>query len=140
MAYNGGFPVNYQPYYPQYQAYQPVQPQPMQQIQQQTQQQGMTPPTVHADIIQISSEQEGVNFPVAAGASQMMILKDESAIFVKTAFPNGQSTFVAYEKRPPKPAEKPVDFSLYVTREELEERLAALAPRKAKKETEVVEA
>lgn len=133
MAYNNGFPVSYTPYYQQFQPYQYQQPQPQQQAQQ-----TMTPPIVHADIVQVSSEQEGLNYPVAAGASQMMILKDESAIFVKTAFANGQSNMDVYVKRPPQPAEKPVDFSLYVTREELETRLAALStPKKtAKKETE----
>ena len=142
MAYNGGFPVTYPQMYPQYQnPY--IQPQFQQyQAQQQPQQQqaqGMTPPTVHADIIQIASEQEGMNFPVAAGASQMMILKDESAIMVKTAFANGQTTLAIYDKRPPAPAEKPIDLTLYVTREELESRLAALvapAKRQTKKEQE----
>ena len=134
MAYNNGFPVGYPQYYPQYQAYQPMQPQ---QIQQQP---GMTPPTVHADIYQVSGEQEAANFPVAAGASQMMVAKDDSAIFVKTAYPNGQSKLDVFVKRPPTPAPTPVDMTVYVTREELDERLAALvAPRRAKKE-EVVEA
>lgn len=141
MAYNNGFPVTYQQMYPQYQnPY--LQPQFQQyQAPQQQQAQTMTPPTVHADIIQIASEQEGTTFPVAAGASQMMITKDESTIMVKTAFANGQTTLTIYDKRPPSPAEKPVDLSAYVTREELESRLAALtAPkRQAKKEAEAVE-
>jgi hypothetical protein len=141
MAYNNGFPVTYQQMYPQFQnPY--LQPQFQQyQAPQQQQAQAMTPPTVHADIIQIASEQEGTTFPVAAGASQMMITKDESTIMVKTAFANGQTTLSIYDKRPPAPAEKPVDLSVYVTREELESRLAALtAPkRQAKKETEAAE-
>lgn len=128
MAFNNGFPLGYQQFYPQYQN--PYQAQQYQTAQQQ--QQSMTPPTVHADIIQIASEQEGTNFPVAAGASQMMILKDESKIMVKTAFVNGQTTLAIYDKRPPAPPEKPVDLAAYVTRDELEARLAALA----KKETE----
>ena len=132
MAYNNGFPVTYPQMYQQFQPYQMPQYQQPQQAAQ-----GMTPPTVHADIIQISSEAEGANFPVAAGASQMMILKDESAIFVKTAFANGQTTFAAYDKRPPKPAEKPIDISQYVTRDELEKRLEALSPRKQQKEEAV---
>lgn len=117
MAYNNGFPIGYPQMYPQYTYQQPVQ---------QIQQQGMTPPTVHADIVQVSSEAEAAAFPVAAGASQMMVAKDDSAIFVKTAYPNGQSTLDVFVKRPPAPAEKPVDLTAYVTREELEKRLAAL--------------
>lgn len=136
MAYNNGFPVTYPQYYPQYQTFQPIQPQSVQQ----TQQSGMTPPTVHADIYQVSSEQEAAIFPVAAGSSQMMITKDEKEIIVKTAYPNGQSTIDVYEKRPPAPVQKPVDMSAYVTREELDERLAALAPRKPKKDTEEIKA
>lgn len=137
MAYNNGFPVSYTPYYQQFQPYQV--PQYQQQQQQQQAPQAMTPPIVHADIVQVSSEQEATNYPVAAGASQMMVAKDDSMIFVKTAFANGQSSMDVYVKRPPKPVEPPVDFSLYVTREELESRLAAFsAPKKtAKKETEV---
>ena len=140
MAYNNGFPVTYPQYYPQYQPYQlPQYQQQVQPIQQQQTQQGMTPPTVHADIVQVSGEAEAANYPVAAGASQMMVAKDDSMIFVKTAFANGQSTLDVYVKRPPAAPEKPVDLSLYVTREELESRLAALsAPKRtAKKETEV---
>ena len=135
MAYNP-YPIGY-PYYQPYQI--PQYQQPVQQQVQPQQAQGMTPPTVHADIIQISSEQEGTNFPVAAGTSQMMILKDESAIMVKTAFANGQTTLAIYDKRPPAPAEKPIDLTLYVTREELETRLAAFsapAKRTTKKEQE----
>lgn len=130
MAYNNGFPVTYPQLFPQYPTYQPMQamqPQPVQQ-------QGMTPPTVHADIVQVSSEAEASAFPVAAGASQMMVAKDDSAIFVKTAYPNGQSTLDVFVKRPPEPAPKPVDLTAYVTREELEQRLAALSPRKTKRE------
>lgn len=143
MAYNNGFPVTYQQMYPQFQnPY--LQPQFQQyQAPQQQQAQTMTPPTVHADIIQIASEQEGTTFPVAAGASQMMITKDESTIMVKTAFANGQTTLAIYDKRPPAPAEKPFDPAKFVTREELEQRLAALsapAKRPAKNETEVPEA
>lgn len=126
MAYNYGFPVTYQQYYPQYQTQPQYQAQPQYQPPQQQQTQTMTPPIVHADIIQVSSEAEATNYPVAAGASQMMVAKDESAIYVKTAFANGQSSLNVYTKRPPAQPEKPVDLSVYVTREELETRLAAL--------------
>ena len=139
MAYNNGFPIGYQQFFPQYQPYQiqPVQNmQNMQTVQQQPQQAAMTPPIVHADIIQVSSETEAANYPVAAGASQMMVAKDDSAIFVKTAFANGQSSLDVFVKRPPAPPEKPVDLSVYVTREELENRLASLSVKRVKEDTE----
>lgn len=134
MAYNNGFPVTYPQIFTQYQ-------QPYPQYQQAAPQasSGMTPPTVHADIYQVGSEQEAANFPVAAGASQMMVAKDDSAIYVKTAYANGQSVLDVFVKRPPAPPEKPVDLTAYVTREELEQRLAALSPKRTRKE-EVSEA
>lgn len=138
--YNNGFPATYNPYF---QPYQYQMPQYQQQVQpaQNMQQQSMTPPTVHADIIQLSNEQEGVNYPVAAGTSQMMMTKDETVVMVKTAFANGQTNIVYFDKRPPAPPEKPVDLSVYVTRDELENRLAAFtAPaKKTAKKDEVQE-
>ena len=155
--FNSGFPATYQQMYPQYQIpqYQIPQYQQIQQMQnvpqqqfqqQQQQQQGMTPPTVHADIVQVSGEQEAQNYPVAAGQAQMMLAKDDSAIYVKTAFANGQSTLTVFVKREPEPPPKPVDLTVYVTHDELESRLAMLnqattqATKKAtKKEQEVSE-
>lgn len=112
MAYNGYFPMGYQ-YYPQYQ----------QQFQQPQQAQMMTPPTIRAEIVQVGSRAEAENFPVGAGQTQMMIAKDDSAIYIKTAFANGQATLDEYIKKPPE-QEKPLPD--YVTREEFEQRIAAL--------------
>ena len=124
MAYGNVFPVGYQQFYPQY----TQQPQYMQQFAQQQpqQQQMMTPPTIHADIIQMESEQAADNYPVAAGVSQMMIKKDETEIYVKTAFANGQSRLDVYVKRPAKPNKPVLDLEGYVTKDELENRLNAL--------------
>lgn len=83
----------------------------------------MTPPTIHAEIVQIADRAEALNFPVGAGQAQMMIAKDDSAIFVKTAFANGQSNLVEYVKKAPEPQTPPDD---YVTREEFERRLAEI--------------
>lgn len=115
MAYNNGFPMGYQPVqmtYPQYQ--QPT-----------YNQQTMTP-TIHADIVQVENEDAATRFPVGAGSSQMMIAKDDSAIFIKTAFTNGQSSMDVFVKRPPAPAKPQLDLSNYITREELEARLKEL--------------
>lgn len=110
MAYNY-FPMGYQPYVPT--------------PQMQTQNQMMTPPTIHAEIVQVGSEQEAANYPVGMGASQMMIAKDDSAIYVKTATQNG-ATLEVFVKRPQKPPAPAFDPSEYVTKEELDRRLEAL--------------
>jgi len=138
--YNNGFPVTYpQFYYPQMPVMQ-TQPQ-MQQPQQQAQltQQSLTPPTIHADIVQVDNEQAAANFPVGAGASQMMIAKDDSAIFVKSAMPNGQTTLDVFVKRPPAPPKPEYDLGNFVTREELEERLSALSHSKQPSKSKVTE-
>ena len=127
MAYNNGFPMSYQQYYPQQQVgFQ----QPMN-IPQQAQQQMMTPPTIHAEIVQVSNKSEAMNFPVGAGQAQMMMAKDDSAIFIKTAFANGQSNIVEYIRKAPDPETPPAD---YITREEFERRLAELAKPEKKEE------
>lgn len=128
MAYNNGFPMSYQQFYqPQYQPYGGYQnSQQMAQAQmtgtnQQTQM--MTPPTIHAEIVQIADRNEAVNFPVGAGQAQMMITRDDSTIFVKSAFANGQSSLAEYVKKEPEPQKPQADF---ITREEFERRLAEL--------------
>lgn len=132
MAYNNGFPMSYQQFYqPQYQApfggFQSANNQLQQQAQ--TAPQMMTPPTIHAEIVQIADRNEALNFPVGAGQAQMMITRDDSTIFVKSAFANGQSNLVEYVKKAPEPETPPVD---YVTREEFERRLAELTAPKGK--------
>lgn len=118
MAYNN-FPIGYQPA----QIFYPQQQQPIQQVQQPVQQTTMTPPTIHAEIIQVDNEQVAENHPMSAGTSQMMIAKDDSAIFVKTMYANGQYNLDVYLKRPEKPKKPEVDMRAYVTRDELENRL-----------------
>ena len=124
-VYNNGFPVAYPQFYPYQQMPQQVQ-QP---------QQSLTPPTIHADIVQVDGEQAAVNFPVGAGSSQMMIAKDDSAIFIKSATPNGQTTLDVFIKRPPAPPKQEPDLSNYVTWDKLKEYLAGLS-KKAKEVSE----
>lgn len=128
-VYNNGFPMGYQPiqmpYYSQYQ-------QPMQQPAQPQQPPTMTPPTIRADIVQVDNEQAAANYPVAVGTPQMMMAKDDSAIYVKTAYANGQYQLDVFEKRPPRPQTPPVDMGAYVTRDELEKRLSEVTGRSRK--------
>lgn len=97
------------------------------QFQQQANPQGMTPPTIHADIIQIGSEQEAWNYP----AGQIMMARDESAIYIKSTGANGTPTLVAYERRAQRPQEAASD---YVTRKEFKEALEALQKAKEAEE------
>lgn len=150
-AFNNGFPATYQqmpnPYnaynpYQQYQAYQ----QPMQQpvannaTAQQAAPQAMTPPTIHAEIIQIDGEADVNRWPVNAGASQMFITKAEDKIIIKTMGPNGPLPLDVFEKRPPAPPEPTFDPSAYVRRDEIDGLVAAAvaasqpAKRASKKE------
>lgn len=141
MAFNNGFPASYQPMgygYPQYPQMQQT-PMPGAQMSPANQQM-MTPPTIRAEIVQVDGEEAAAAYPVGAGASQMMIAKDDSAIFVKTALANGQATLDVFVKRPPAPPKPTVDLGAYVTRDEMEERLAGilagLTPKKKTKEAE----
>lgn len=113
MAYNPYFPMSYQP-----------------QMYQQPQQQLMTPPTIHAEIVQVDNEQAAANYPVGAGASQMMIARDDSAIYVKTALANGQISLEVFEKRAPVPAEPAINPGDYVRRDEIEDLIAAAMSHK----------
>ena len=82
----------------------------------------------------MDNEQAAANYPVGAGASQMMITRDESAIYVKTAGQNG-ATLDVFVKRPSKPATQSVDLSDYVRRDEIE-ALVAAAMRARKEDAE----
>ena len=120
MAWNNGFPANYQPMYTPQFTPQQMQPFPQQMIPQAQQMQPtqmsvanqpqmLTPPTIRAEIVQVDSENAAAAFPVGAGASQMMIAKDESAIFIKSAMANGQR----------------FDPEVYVRKDELETLVSA---------------
>lgn len=121
MAYNPIFPVGYQPYtpFPQYQ------PQMQGANMSSANQQMMSPPTIHAEIVQVDGEQAAANFPVGAGASQMMMAKDESAIFVKTAGANG-TTLDVFVKRPPAPPAPVFRPEEYIRKDEAEKLIQAI--------------
>lgn len=144
MAWNNGFPATYGQTFPQ--GYPMNQPNPYAQqmaqtgFQQPTAQQQpaqmMTPPTIRAEIVQVDDEKAASNFPVGAGASQMMIARDESAIFIKSAMANGQTTLDVFEKRPPAPPAPTFDPDQYVRKDELEMLVsAALAAQQSEQAT-----
>lgn len=103
MAYNPYFPQPYQPYQPQTFA-----------------------PTIRTEIIQVDNEEAAKAYPVGAGATQMMIARDDSAIYIKSALQNGQYSMEVFVKRPPAPEPEPFDASLYVRKDELAAMLAGM--------------
>lgn len=128
-------------------------PQAGQQTAPQTQQRpvapAMTPPTIHAEIVQVDGEAAAAQYPVGAGMSQMMMARDESAIFIKSATPNG-CTLDVFIKRPPAPEAAPFNPADYVRADalpgliaaEVQSALAAMQPAKQarrKNETEAAE-
>lgn len=113
------------------------QQQPTQQAQQS--QQGLTPPTIRAEIVQVDSLDAIDRFPMAAGTSQMFMTKDEAAIVVRSMYANGQHNDDVYDKRPPAPPAPTLNPADYVRKDELQALIsealqARTAPTKAKKE------
>ena len=91
----------------------------------------MTPPTIHAEIIQVESEEAVDRLPLAAGASQMYMTRDEGCIIVKTQYANGSFDKVGYDKRPPAPPAPVFEPGEYVRKDEIVEIVsAALAAMK----------
>lgn len=107
------FPTSYTPY----NVYSTQQPQYASQTQ------PYSPPTIRAEIIQVSDEAEVQNYPLAAGATQMFMSKDDKYIFIKTAYTNSPAQVITYSKGEQKP---PVE---YVTKEELDKRLSDMMNR-----------
>lgn len=124
MAYNPAlyYPQNYQPF-PAYQQIQ--QPQMLPTQMSGANQQMMTPPTIHAEIVQVDGEQAAAAYPVGAGASQMMMARDDSAIYVKTATANGFVLDV-YERRVKSAQNAVFDPDQYVRRDEVEKLVTGI--------------
>lgn len=130
--FGNGFPVGYQPATPQlnpyqYQQYQNQQYQGYQPQQSAQAQQTLTPPTIHAEIIQIDGGRKEVESkPVNVGCSQMFMAKDEQAIYIKSQYANGQFSVCEYRRQDPE-QEKPEDpLKDYVTIDMLNSRLKEL--------------
>lgn len=128
MAYSPYFNSGYNPYYMQ-----TPYPQPTYQAQQ-MQPQMTTPPTIRAEIVQVNGREEAINFPVGTGQTQIMIAKDDSAIFIKAVFANGQSRVDEYIRKQPEPDSNTPE---YVTREEFERRLSTLMAANRRDKPEV---
>lgn len=128
QPYGSYFPASYQSGYQQYQnQFQQNFSQPAQT------QQALTPPTIHAEIIQIDGgRKEAEAFPVNLGSSQMFIAKDEQTIFIKTVYANGQQVVSEYQRREPEKGADPLEN--YVTKEMLDTRLQEVIAAISKKQ------
>lgn len=138
MAPQYPFPVGYQPFNPYQQYQQQYQPTPQMspaQMAGTSQQQ-----TKYVEVVPVDTVQEAEACPMAAGSSFLFFARDDSFIAVKSVGVNGQQSFSVFDKRPPAPVVPPFDPAAYVTKEELESRLAAiLAPKRAQKKEDSAE-
>lgn len=133
MAYNNYFPQNQ--YYPQYQQM-PLQ-QPVQQVQMPTQPQ----PQENSGVIWVSGIEGAKSYLVGAGRSVLLMDSESSTFYLKSTDMSGmpqplrifdyteRATHSQTNQIVDAPARE-IDTSMFVTREELEERLAKLAQPK----------
>ena len=120
MAYNNGFPINYQPvtYLPQVQQQIPMQ--------QQTQSQ----PNQQSNILWVQGEAGAKAWPVANGSSVQLMDSEDSYFYIKSADQYGMPSTKKFKyeeviddkQETPKIA-TPNTSPEYVTKEELEQRL-----------------
>ena len=71
------------------------------------------------EVVPAVSEKAAEEFPVAAGATQMIIGSDDSFVAVKSVSVTGQVTFDIYDKRPPAPPVQPLNPADYVRKDEV---------------------
>lgn len=137
MAYNNYFPQSQyqQQYYPQYQQM------PMQQANQPMQQAPVSIPSVPQDnngIIWVQGESAARSYMVGAGRSVLLMDSDSSTFYLKSTDMSGMPQplrIFDYTERTTQPqtnqiidaSVKEIDTSVFVTRDELEERLAKLS-------------
>ena len=128
------------PDYPGQQYYQdPVYMRYMAQHQPQVQQQQQQNSRM-VEVVPAASEKVAEEFPVAAGATQMMIGSDDSFIAVKAVSVTGHVTFDIYDKRPPAPPVQPLNPADYVRKDEVAVLIAeALKTAKTGRKTAPVE-
>ncbi len=139
MAYNNGFPMNYQPIYPQYnyvpQVQQQVQQQPVMQQQPQVVQQN------ESGILWVQGEAGAKSWAVAPGKSVMLMDSESNTFYIKSSDNSGMPMplriFDYTERNKQQQAQsqamnhREIDTSQFVTREELETKLnEILAMRK----------
>jgi len=109
MAYNNGFPVNYQPFYQPYQ----YQFQPQQTVQNQS--------AGSPAIIWVQSINEAINYPVAPNAAVALWDSNAPSVYIKKADASGKPMMTIYDlvERKNEPQTASVQKADYVTHDEL---------------------
>lgn len=132
MAYNNGFPMNYQQMYPQYNFV------PQQQIQQPVVSQQ---PTNDSGILWVQGEAGAKSWAVAPGKSVMLMDSESNTFYIKSSDQSGMpmplrifdyTERTATQQMQPQVASQhtDIDVSKFVTKEELNEKLDELFSKK----------
>lgn len=137
MAYNNYFPQTYQQqYYPQYQQ---VQPMPIQQAPQ-------PQPQENNGVIWVSGIEGAKSYLVGAGKSVLLLDSENSTFYLKSTDMSGmpqplrifdytERTSQQHSNQIIESTAHEIDTSMFVTKDELEERLAKLSMPKTTKTT-----
>lgn len=89
------------------------------------------------EAIPVDNEDQVRTWPVNVGATVLFMAKDDSFVAFKTNDVKGELQPEFFDKRPPTPPAPVFDPAAYVTREELEKRIAEIsAPKRVKKEAD----
>lgn len=99
MAFNPYMPYQYQPQYQQ---------------------------TRMVEAVPVDTVEEAAKIQVQIGGTVLAFAKDDSFIAVKSVGVNGADSFNVFDKRPPAPPQPVFDPAAYVTKDELESRIAAI--------------
>lgn len=102
---------------------------------QQTSQQ-MTPPTIHADIIQVKQLSDMDSFQVVPGTAQMFITQDNEHIAIRDMYANNQHSDRIFDMRPPEPPAPTLNPADYVRKDELMGYISQIIEAKQQTETE----
>ena len=82
------------------------------------------------EAVPVDTVEEAAKIQVQIGGTILAFAKDDSFIAVKSVGVNGQDSFNVFDKRPPAPPQPVFDPTVYVTKDELESRIAAILEAK----------
>lgn len=132
MAYNNGFPMNYQQFYPSYNYV------PQQQLNQPVVQQ-VTQPVNDTGILWVQGEAGAKSWAVAPGKSVMLMDSESNTFYIKSSDNSGMPMplrIFDYTERTQQSTQpvnviqhEQIDTSQFITKEELEKRLSEFVQR-----------